>query len=139
MIALKENSMIPYEGMEPFIYVSYSHRDSEKVHQIIDGMCNQGYRVWWDDGILAGASWTENITGHLSRCAVFMCCISHSSIESRYVSSELLLAQKENKSILPIFLEDVRLEDVRLNYRFHFFCRGFNTSDLTITITLTIL
>ena len=98
-----------YEGAEPFIYVCYSHQDFEKVLPIIGDMLNQGYRLWWDADIRAGESWTNIIAEHISRCTVFMCFISHSSVESLHVETELHFASKERKSILPIFLEDVKL------------------------------
>ena len=54
-----------YEGAEPYVFISYSHADSERVLAIVKAMEKRGYRVWYDAGINAGQQWTE--TRHLQQ------------------------------------------------------------------------
>ena len=72
-------SALSYEGREPYIFVSYAHKDSDKVVKIIEKLVEEGYRVWYDDGIAPGSEWPENIAQHLDGCAVFMAFISNNS------------------------------------------------------------
>ena len=39
------NRPIAYEGKEPFIFISYSHKDSDRVVPIIEGLQQRGFRV----------------------------------------------------------------------------------------------
>ena len=44
----------PYKGDRPFLFISYAHKDSERVLPIIRRLMAQGYRVWYDAGIDPG-------------------------------------------------------------------------------------
>ena len=43
---------VAYEGTEPYIFVSYAHRDSERVFEVLGELQSRGYRFWYDDGRL---------------------------------------------------------------------------------------
>ena len=36
-----------YNGSEPYIFVSYAHKDSEEVFSTIEQLTSLGYRVWF--------------------------------------------------------------------------------------------
>ena len=38
-----------YTGDEPYLFVSYSHRDSKKVYPNLDAMHDKKYRIWNDE------------------------------------------------------------------------------------------
>ena len=40
-----------YKGDEPFIFVSYAHADAEQVYGELQSLHDQGFNVWYDDGI----------------------------------------------------------------------------------------
>ena len=42
--------MQPCDENENYIFVSYAHRDSEKVVHIIELLSAQGFNIWYDDG-----------------------------------------------------------------------------------------
>ena len=52
----------PYEGQEPYIFASYSHRDSETVLPILDALNKRGFRVWYDEGIPWTAEWKDGLS-----------------------------------------------------------------------------
>ena len=56
----------PYEGKEPYIFISYSHKDMSKVFRIIRRLQDEGYRVWYDEGIDPATEWDENIAQHIA-------------------------------------------------------------------------
>lgn len=61
-----------YRGEKPYIFVSYAHVDSETVLPIAEELHKRGYRVWYDEGIEAGAHWAEFIATHLEGAAVVL-------------------------------------------------------------------
>jgi hypothetical protein len=54
-----------YEGSEPYIFISYSHKNKDVVLPVIEALQNSGYNVWFDIGIEAGSEWPEYIATHL--------------------------------------------------------------------------
>ena len=56
----------PYEGKEPYIFISYSHRDSKRVFPILKQLSDAGFRLWYDEGIDPGTEWPESIATHLA-------------------------------------------------------------------------
>lgn len=56
----------PYEGTQPYIFVSYAHKNDAAVLEIIGALQSRGFRVWYDEGIEAGSEWPESIASHLS-------------------------------------------------------------------------
>ena len=47
---MMEEKEIAYEGNQPYIFVSYCHKDKKAMH-IIRRVQQRGYRVWFDKGI----------------------------------------------------------------------------------------
>lgn len=100
---------IPYRGKEEYIFVSYSHKDSDKVWPIIQRMMDDGYRVWYDDGIDPGTEWDENIASHVSGCGYFIAFFSENYLASNNCKDELNFSRDQGKPQLLIYLEDVEL------------------------------
>lgn len=40
-----------YEGDLPYIFVSYAHKDSREVFDLLEKLSAHGYRIWYDGGI----------------------------------------------------------------------------------------
>ena len=56
-----------YEGNLPFIFVSYAHKDSREVFDLIEKLAARGYRIWYDEGIKPGVEWPEYCQSSASR------------------------------------------------------------------------
>ena len=54
----------PYEGQEPYLFLSYCHKDATQVYPLLETMTRAGYRFWYDDGNHPGDEWPENIAQH---------------------------------------------------------------------------
>ena len=101
------NSKIPvYNGDKPYIFISYSHRDTDTVLPIISAMEDRGYRIWFDQGIEAGSEWSNNIAKHLRDCSAFVAFVSKHSMASENCLDEIAYAKSNNKPSLMIFLEE---------------------------------
>lgn len=97
---------IPYEGNEPYVFLSYCHKDAAVVYPLLEQMVSDGYRVWYDDGNHAGDDWLENIALHLDGCAVCLAIISENAASSHNCRNEINFAIECNKKLLALLLED---------------------------------
>ena len=96
---------IPYEGNEPYVFFSYSHKDAQRAYPMLEQMVRDGFRVWYDDGNHAGDDWLENIAQHLNRCTVCLAILSENSEQSHNCKKEVSFAVQCNKKLLAIMLE----------------------------------
>lgn len=99
----------PYKGDEPFIFISYAHRDKGGVHKIIKNMLDNGYRVWYDEGIDPGTEWDDTIAEHVEGCGYFIAFISKNYLASENCMDELDYARDSNRKRLLVYLENVSL------------------------------
>lgn len=101
----------PYEGNRPFLFVSYAHRQSEAVINTIRILHDQGYRLWYDEGIPAGSDWPACIANHMRDCEKVLFFLSARAMESPNCYSEMCTAARLHKKILVIRLEKVPVEE----------------------------
>ncbi len=101
--------MIAYEGKEPYVFVSYSHKDMDSVIPLIATLKQKMCRIWYDEGLSPGESWNDSIAEHLKNCSQFIVFISPDSITSKYVMSEINYALSKDKNIVPIILKKTDL------------------------------
>ena len=103
------NSIAPYLGNEPYIFISYSHRNNEQVFPIIKQLIKDGYRVWYDEGIRPGEVWENSIFDRIENCHYFISFVTHTYIASPNCEDEIRKAQDLNKRRFLIYLEEVEL------------------------------
>lgn len=98
-----------YEGDEKYIFVSYAHKDSERVLPALAMLQKAGFRVWFDTGIEAGYEWAEYIANHLDKSSCFLAFLSEASNASANCRREIHRALKVEKDMLVVYLEDCSL------------------------------
>lgn len=96
----------PYEGKRPYVFISYSHRDSETVLNVISALNDQKLRLWYDEGIPAGSDWPKNIEMHMRECSAVLFFLSKSALASPNCYSEIKTAVETGKPILTVPLEE---------------------------------
>ena len=99
----------PYEGPDPYIFVSYAHLDYERIDPILQELKARGYRFWYDEGIDPGTEWPESIARHLESSSVCLSFISPYSAASKNCRREINFALSRNIPLLTIFLEDTKI------------------------------
>lgn len=122
---------IPYKGSEPFIFLSYSHADSEILYPLFEQMAADGYRIWYDDDNQGGDDWLDNIENHLEECSLCIAFMSENSSLSHNCKSELVYAIKCKKKVVPILIEMTDLPKglrMQLSY-LHYLVRENYASD----------
>jgi hypothetical protein len=104
-----------YNGTDPYIFISYSHADSDIVFSQIEKLQKEGYRVWYDEGIPTSAKWKKNIEEKIDNCKKFIFFLSINSATSKEVNEEIERF-KENKGkqtyinhFVMILLDDIKL------------------------------
>ena len=93
-----------YEGPEKYIFVSYAHKDSTTVFRVLSQLVDKGYRIWYDEGIVPGSEWPENIAQHLAGSTAVMVFVTARSMNSDNCRSEITFAKTRQKRILSVFL-----------------------------------
>ena len=110
--------MEPYEGTEPYIFMSYARKDWEQVKIFLDALSGEGYRFWYDAGIQAGADWLDTLLEKVENCAVFCPLFSEAFKDSRYCLFETAWAyQKTDKTIVSLYLDDLKKDNLGRFYR----------------------
>lgn len=97
-----------YEGPAPYIFVSYAHEDRQQVYPIIRALMDQGYRVWYDEGVQCDSNWIEFVAGRLSTCTVMVAFLSQHYYASDNCKQELYFAQDENIPYTAAYLDDAK-------------------------------
>lgn len=113
-----KHTLPPYNGNDSYIFISYSHRDSETVLKIVARLISEGVRLWYDEGIDPGTEWDENIAAHIEGCDVVLSFLSDNYLHSENCKDELNFARDLNKDRILVYLEDVKLPSgmaMRLN------------------------
>ena len=98
-----------YKGTEPYMFISYAHDDHEIVFPIIKRFHEQGYHVWYDEGIAPGNEWTDEIADALEGCSLFLVFMSPRSEASTNCRDEIGYAIDEKKPFLAIHIEETTL------------------------------
>lgn len=100
----------PYEGRDPYVFISYAHADAERVFPIIERMANDGFRIWYDEGIDPGSEWISNIGEHLSKASAVISLMSEAAAVSQNCREEIMFARDSKIPVLTIYLEDVEID-----------------------------
>lgn len=98
-----------YTGDEPYLFVSYSHRDSELVFPELEKLRSSGFNIWYDEGIEAGTEWTERIAEAIERSALFLFFVTPDSVASQNCRNEVNFAADRNIDIIAVHLKETRL------------------------------
>lgn len=101
----KENKMDEKILKENYIFLSYSHENRGIVNTIANKIENDGYCVWYDNGINPGSEWAEDIAVHIEKAKVFIAFITKEYLQSENCKDELSYARENNLVILLVFLD----------------------------------
>ena len=118
-----------YNGNEKYIFVSYAHKDKERVYPFIAAL-QKKYNVWFDEGIHYGAEWEDEIAEKVENCSIFIFMVTGNSLISDNCWDELHHARELHKNFLNIMLEKetVLPSRFRLRYGRYQMCNYFTFS-----------
>jgi hypothetical protein len=79
------------------------------VLPIVERLHNRMFRVWYDEGIEAGANWPEVIARHMIDAALIVLFISHGSAGSQNCTREMNFAIDSKKPMVCVYLDNTEL------------------------------
>lgn len=95
-----------YTGKEPYLFVSYSHRDTAKVYPILDALYDRKYRIWYDESCETGNDFRDELRERIERCEAVVLFVSEASMNSPFCGMEIIVARENSKRLYPIFLDN---------------------------------
>jgi hypothetical protein len=94
--------------MKHDIFVSYRRTDRELVAQVVQRLEGRGVGVWYDAQIDGGADWRETIVEALAESDMLVIFFSEECNTSRQLKKELAVADKLDKPVVPILIENTQ-------------------------------
>lgn len=98
-----------YEGSAPYIFISYSHRDTISMTEVCNVLRQRGGRFWYDSGLHSGDDWNMVIASHLEKASVCLLLLSREAAASEYVKNELNFAQNHRIPIHVVLIGNFEL------------------------------
>jgi len=101
-----------YDGEHPYVFLSYSHEDANLVYPELRWLQDQGFNIWWDEGISPGATWRNELVQALHGCSLILYFITPNSVESEQCIREINFGLDEyHCPVLAIHLVETTLPD----------------------------
>ncbi len=95
-----------YSGNGRYAFVSYSHKDSKVVYTVIEQLIQQGYNIWYDEGIPLVSDYGGVLYDRIKNCSAFVLFVSESSVRSDDVEKEAVHAISFKKPIIQIVIDE---------------------------------
>lgn len=100
---------IPYNGKDPYIFVSYCREDRTAIYPMLEQLAKDCYRIWFDDGSYPGSNLIDSIENHLEDCKVVVAFISENFSMSHICKSEIVYAIKCKRKVIPVLIDSANL------------------------------
>ncbi len=95
-----------YTGNEPYLFVSYSHRDIAKVYPILDALYDRKYRLWYDESCETGNDFRDELRHRIESAEAVLLFVSEASMSSPFCGMEIIVSRENGKRLYPIYLDD---------------------------------
>lgn len=95
-----------YDGKEPYLFVSYSHRDTDKVYPILDALYDRKYRIWYDESCENGNDFRDELRTRIEKAEAVLLFVSEYSMASPFCGMEIIVARENGKRLYPIYLDN---------------------------------
>jgi TPR repeat protein len=100
----------------PDIFISYKKEERDVAALLATRLTEAGYDVWWDDALLAGERFEDEITDVLDQSGLVVVLWSRQSVLSDWVKAEAETARQQKKA-LPAIIDDLPASKMPLLYR----------------------
>ena len=98
-------------GQDRTVFVSYARADVATAQSIAERLKDFDHFSFVDDQLRAGQDWWDVILENIRACPIFLSLVSPSSVRSRACKAELSYAHALGKTIVPVKIREVRMED----------------------------
>lgn len=100
----------------PDIFISYKKEERATANLLATRLTEAGYDVWWDDALLAGERFEDEISAVLDQSGLVVVLWSRQSIQSDWVKAEAESARQQKK-VLPAIIDDLPAGKMPLLFR----------------------
>lgn len=103
---------------KPYVFVSYSHADSEIASKIIARLQSMGFPCWIDyENLRVNDEYNPKIADAIEKCSIFLGLLSKKYLEAPYCDREFNFAIDTKKNRVAGFLSPVNLSNnLRMQY-----------------------
>lgn len=99
---------------KPYLFISYSHKDRDEVLPVIRDLYEDGWKIWYDEGLTIGDRYDETLEQHVRNCAAFLLFVSPNSLRSFYCrENEIPWAVSSGRPIIKCILGGEAEDDIR--------------------------
>ena len=102
----EEQKMAKKEIENKYIYISYDYDDCGMVFPLASAFKDEGYDVWMNTTISRSKEIEEEIETKIKDCSLFIFLASRQSLDNSACSRELRLADKYQKPLISVFLQE---------------------------------
>ena len=97
------------------VFISYCRKNQKDVAKLCHDLKRNGENIWWDQKLLPGQDWEQEIQKAIENCYAFICCFSKEmgKKDKTKVNDEIREAIKISRQYLPgsIFIIPVKLSE----------------------------
>jgi hypothetical protein len=106
-----------HEQDSNLVFISCSHEDKDFVDKFASNLKNRGVHIWVysRNNKIPGTHFDNAIDNAIRRCTHFLIILSPSSVNSPQVDSELRLASKNDKRIVPVLYKNCDIPRILLS------------------------
>lgn len=95
---------------DKYIFISYSHANSERVMGFIQRLNEDRFSLWYDENI-HNSVWSASIESALENATAILLFVTPESLNSNNVFNEISFADNAKKNIFCIYLSDTNISD----------------------------
>ena len=110
-----------YEGDGKFLFISYSHVESELIHAVAAELKKRKINLWYDRNLMLGDLWSKEIAEHINSSRNFLAFISKRFADSENCRTEINLATSSDVQTL---VTVVRMRGARLDEGLEMYIRS---------------
>lgn len=98
-----------YRGDGPYVFVSYSHKDTEAVFIELVRLKKLGFNVWFDEGLSPGSRWSDELAERIANSALFLYYVTPRSAASTNCQDEAIFVLEAGNPFLAVHLDETEL------------------------------
>jgi len=87
------------------LFISYAREDIEDVRDTVEILAAGGHAVWFDEQLLPGQDWKQELARAIERCQAFVYAVTRHALGSEWCEWELATAARLEKAVIPVLLE----------------------------------
>jgi len=98
-----------YSGTDPYVFVSYAHKDSADIYPELIRLNSQGFNIWYDEGISPGSEWSNELAKAIQNASVFLFFGTPNSSSSDNCIDEISFALGHSIPYLGVYLTETQM------------------------------